>query len=71
MKTEAEIRLDERIKCASALEVYAYEFERKWTEIVGANRAKAGAWDIIVAARSLLPIEEYQRPADSADDGRS
>lgn len=58
--TEDEIRLDERIKCASEIEAYAYAFESKWSGIVGENRAKAGAWDIIVAARRLLPIEEYR-----------
>lgn len=63
---EQSIRLDERIKCASEIEAFAYAYESKWSPIVGENRAKAGAWDIIVAARKLLPIEEYHRAADSA-----
>lgn len=65
--TDEEIRLDARIKCAALMEGYAYQFEDKWTGIVGANRAKAGAFDIICAARRLLPIEPAQ--PSSASEG--
>lgn len=51
--TEAEVRADERAKCVSELEAQACEYVEKWTPTLGADAAKADAWNLLVAARRL------------------
>jgi hypothetical protein len=51
--TEAEIRADERAKCVSELETQANAYVEKWSPILGADAAKADAWNLLVAARRL------------------
>lgn len=53
--TEAEIRADERAKCVSELEAQANDYVEKWTPILGADAAKADAWNLLVAASRLRP----------------
>lgn len=48
--TESEIRADERARCYEDLEALAVEYIEKWTPIVGADAAKADAWNVLVAA---------------------
>ena len=51
--TEAEIRADERRKMSADLERYAEVYVEKWTPLIGGNRAKATAWEFLVAAKRL------------------
>lgn len=51
--TEAEIRADERRKVYAELQTYSVEYVEKWTPLVGADQAKADAWNILVAARRV------------------
>lgn len=53
--TEAEIRADERAKCIAELEAQAAAYVEKWTPILGGDHAKADAFNILVAARRLIP----------------
>ena len=53
--TEAEIRADERAKCIAELEAQTDAYVEKWSSIIGEDHAKADAFNILVAARRLLP----------------
>ena len=52
--TEAEIRADERQRCADRLEELARDYEKHWTPLIGADTAKAHAWNLLVASCVLL-----------------
>lgn len=58
--SEAEIRVDERARCLQGLEIYAQQYVEKWAPIVGADMAKADAWNILVAARRVCGSQAHQ-----------
>jgi hypothetical protein len=58
--TEAEIRADEREKCALEVREFANAYVMRWADISGDDHAKATAWNIFQASLAL------QRTAPSA-----
>jgi len=53
VELERRVRADERRRCMSELEVLAQEYVTRWTAIIGEDRAKACAFDILSVARRL------------------
>ncbi len=49
----SELLLAERRRIASEIEKAADAYMTKWTPIVGEDRAKAGAWDILLLAKNI------------------
>lgn len=56
--TELRIRADERRRCMSELEALAQEYIERWAKIMGEDRAKACAFDIVSCARRLASQSE-------------
>src|SRR6185312_11542031 len=56
--TERRIRADERRRCMSELESLAQEYVERWAKIVGEDKAKAVAFDIVSCARQLASQHE-------------
>lgn len=61
-RAEAEARADERQKVRAELEAYSVWYVEKWSPIVGEDRAKAEAWNILVAARRVTEQRSPESP---------
>lgn len=59
---ERRIRADERRRCMTEIEELASQYVERWTRILGEDRAKACAFDIVSCARRL------RSHSDSGDD---
>lgn len=53
VELEKRIRADERRRCISELEALASQYVDRWSRIIGEERAKACAFDIVSCTRSL------------------
>jgi len=61
--TEEEIRTDERAKCAAWLDEYARDYAERMRKLLGGTRAKAEAWNFLVAAQCLRSGDPPQHPS--------
>lgn len=52
-RAEAAARADERQKVCAELEAYSVWYVEKWSPLIGEDRAKADAWNILVAAKRV------------------
>lgn len=53
LELERRVRADERRRCMTELEELAVEYVYRWAKIIGEDRAKACAFDIVSCARRL------------------